>query len=254
MKGDIYPLVLLNFYCITGVVNISSKIIKTIFFYVMLQILFKLMFILLHINKFPISDSLVYILVTIVLYIKFCDDKHFNFTFDKKYIIPTCLLLFGMIIVCDILSELSLYMFPIKSSFYKDIFENIGNEKPLKLFFEVVIIGPIFEEIVFRKIILKELLNKHTKNIAIVISALIFSLIHLNIWQFFTAFPIGIILGLMFYETDSVFLCIIFHSLYNLSIFLNFDIHKTNNIDYIICFMIGIFITVLGLKLIKSKS
>lgn len=54
----------------------------------------------------------------------------------------------------------------------------------------ISIIGPIFEEILFRKILIDKTI-KYGARISIIISALLFGLFHGNVNQFFYAFLMG---------------------------------------------------------------
>lgn len=83
-------------------------------------------------------------------------------------------------------------------------------------FITICILAPIFEEIIFRGIILKGMLNHKVKPvIAIFVSGLIFGLAHLNPWQFIGAGILGIIFGFIYYRTNSLFLTMLLHFLNN---------------------------------------
>ena len=88
-----------------------------------------------------------------------------------------------------------------------------------KYILSIVVIGilpAIFEEILFRGVI-QNVLTKWFKGpwAAILITAFIFSIIHMSFYGFFVRFALGIILGLVFYYSGSLWLAIIFHFLYN---------------------------------------
>ena len=90
----------------------------------------------------------------------------------------------------------------------------------------VAIMAPIAEELVFRGAILNKLLSSLKGDqhwIAIVLSALIFGIIHLNFVQGLHAFLIGLLLGWMFYRTGSVIPGILFHWVNNTVAFLMFN-------------------------------
>ena len=80
----------------------------------------------------------------------------------------------------------------------------------------IAILPAIFEEILFRGV-LQNILTKFLKGpwVAILITALIFSVIHMSFYGFFVRFALGVILGLVFYYSGSLWLVIIFHFLYN---------------------------------------
>ncbi len=105
----------------------------------------------------------------------------------------------------------------------------------ISLVIYAVFIG-MFEEILFRGIFLGELLDNFNKNkkqvvIAIVISAVIFSLTHVTnllmgqdlfttILQVVQTFAIGILLGSMYYESGNIWSVIFLHGFYDFSILL----------------------------------
>lgn len=76
------------------------------------------------------------------------------------------------------------------------------------------LLAPLAEEMVFRGAILRTLLNMFNRRrhwIPIVISALLFGLVHGNAGQFVHALLIGILLGWMYYRTDSIVPGVVFH-------------------------------------------
>lgn len=83
-------------------------------------------------------------------------------------------------------------------------------------FIMVCVLAPIFEEIIFRGIILKGMLNfKVSPAIAILINGFIFGLAHMNPWQFIGAGILGIIFGFVYYRTKSLLIPMILHCLNN---------------------------------------
>jgi membrane protease YdiL (CAAX protease family) len=79
----------------------------------------------------------------------------------------------------------------------------------------VIIIGPVAEELVFRGIVLGFFLKKYSSKRAIVLSALIFAMIHMNPYQFLPAFGLGILLGWIYYMSKNIWLCMGVHLLCN---------------------------------------
>lgn len=80
-----------------------------------------------------------------------------------------------------------------------------------------IVIGPIFEEILFRGIMLNGLVKKYSNKMAIITSSIIFGLVHFNIYQFSMAFLFGLFLAFLYLKTHSIILCIfahIFHNIY----------------------------------------
>jgi len=79
----------------------------------------------------------------------------------------------------------------------------------------VSVFAPFFEEWLCRGIILRGLLKKMKPGWAIVISALVFGLIHMNLRQAIPAFIIGAILGYVYYKTGSLKLTMLMHCVNN---------------------------------------
>lgn len=93
-------------------------------------------------------------------------------------------------------------------------------QNPIIMFLVVVIMAPLFEEILYRGIILEGFLKRHNKVQSIVFSSIIFSLVHLNLHQSLNAFLIGLILGFIYVESKSVVLCTAAHGFNNLFFYL----------------------------------
>ena len=77
-----------------------------------------------------------------------------------------------------------------------------------------VIVAPIAEELIFRKLIIDRT-NKYGGVVCIVLSALMFGLMHGNFYQFFYCFGIGLILGYIYYSTGKILPCILLHATIN---------------------------------------
>jgi len=79
-----------------------------------------------------------------------------------------------------------------------------------------VIAAPILEEFIFRGIILDGLLKRYSPLKSIIFSSILFGIIHLNPWQFVSAFSFGIIAGWVYYKTANLTLPILMHFATNL--------------------------------------
>ena len=76
------------------------------------------------------------------------------------------------------------------------------------------ILAPLAEEMVFRGAILRTLLNYFNGRmywVPIIVSALLFGLVHGNMAQLLNAFLIGILLGWMYYRTESIVPGVVLH-------------------------------------------
>lgn len=93
-----------------------------------------------------------------------------------------------------------------------DLLENHINLKNQPIFIiSAVFIAPVAEEIIFRGIITRDLLNYHSEKGAVVISGLLFGLIHVNPVQVLPATFAGFFLAWLYIRTNNLGLCIFLH-------------------------------------------
>ena len=79
----------------------------------------------------------------------------------------------------------------------------------------IAIIGPVLEEMLFRGAVTTELLKNYSPEKAILFSALIFGIFHINPAQVLNAFLLGLLLAWLFYKTRSLIPGILIHILNN---------------------------------------
>jgi membrane protease YdiL (CAAX protease family) len=99
--------------------------------------------------------------------------------------------------------------------FFKQMFETMVGNKGVFSFITIVIAAPIFEELIFRGVILDGLLKKYSPKKAILYSAFLFGFIHLNPWQFIAGMLLGMLAGWVYYKTNNLLLCILIHFVNN---------------------------------------
>ncbi len=78
----------------------------------------------------------------------------------------------------------------------------------------MVVLGPFFEEWMFRKQLIDHT-RKYGEKTAILISAVAFGLFHLNMFQFFYAFGLGLIFGYVYMRTSKLRYSVAMHMLLN---------------------------------------
>lgn len=96
----------------------------------------------------------------------------------------------------------------------------------------VCIFAPFFEEWLCRGIVLRGLLKKVGPVWAIIISALFFALIHMNLWQAVPAFLMGIVFGYVYYKTGSLKLTMLMHMVNNAMAFTVSQIPALKEAEY----------------------
>lgn len=75
----------------------------------------------------------------------------------------------------------------------------------------VAIAAPLLEELIFRGVLLDGLLKRRSAWSAIIISSILFGIVHLNPWQFVSAMIIGVFAGWVYYRTRSLIYSIFVH-------------------------------------------
>ncbi len=128
-------------------------------------------------------------------------------------------LMSGMMLIAEIITAQIPVTGPFFGPFYEffeGLMRQMTNDKATLLVM-VVVMAPLFEEIIFRGIIQKGLINKGMKPAsAILIASVVFGIVHGNPWQFVGAVLLGVVLGLVYYKTKSLLLPILLHAFNNL--------------------------------------
>lgn len=89
-------------------------------------------------------------------------------------------------------------------------------------FINICILAPIWEELFFRGILLRRLTIKWSPQKSIIVSSLLFGLIHVNPLTVIFAFLLGCVLGYVYLKTKSIIVPIVVHSFSNFFAFLQF--------------------------------
>ncbi len=191
--------------------------------------------------------------------------KKLNFNFETTDV-GTWLLVFPMIFGMGLVAEVLTNGIPTTGPVFGKLYEQftylisrLTMDTPTMII-TAVFMAPIFEEIVFRGIIQKGMINNGmSPNKAIWISALLFGLVHGNLWQFAGALLLGYVLGLVYERTKSLLLPILMHAFNNLMATLMFKYVGTDSyanyfdISSITVLSLGISIVVLTTYLIERK-
>ena len=128
-------------------------------------------------------------------------------------------MMFGMMLIADYTTQLIPTTGDLLGPLYKLYTEEFVKllKSPVATIIMTVILAPILEEILFRGIIMKGMINNGTKPLlAIALSAFIFGVVHFNPWQFAGALLLGLVLGLVYYKTKSLLMSILLHAFNNL--------------------------------------
>ena len=135
--------------------------------------------------------------------------KDLKFSFKPKETIDTIAMMYFLNCAIGILGALlSKFGFPDTSP---DFSLNGGFLYNLFTFINVVLLAPIFEELIFRGMIL-QVLSKYNRIFAILVTSLLFGLLHLNMTQAVPAFFMSLVLCYMCLKTDSILVTILAHA------------------------------------------
>ncbi|BCZ45394.1 protease [Clostridium gelidum] len=132
---------------------------------------------------------------------------------------------------------------------------DVLNQPTISMIIYTCIIAPIFEEFLYRGAVLRGL-EKYGRWFAILVSAILFGLMHGNFYQIFMATAVGIILGYLATEY-SIKLTIILHICNNtfVEILSQITSHLSENVGNIIYGSIaGISVIILLITFIRNKN
>ena len=128
------------------------------------------------------------------------DEQKIKHHLNPRNFLYTALIIMAFRMIFD--NSLTLWISNIPMpDFINDAFEELA-VSPIILILSVAVVAPIYEEVVFRGILLKGMAKKINPTIALVVSALFFALVHMNIPQGINAFLLGIVIGFIYLKTD----------------------------------------------------
>ncbi|MCT4688702.1 CPBP family intramembrane glutamic endopeptidase [Vallitalea sp.] len=139
---------------------------------------------------------------------------------------------------------------------YEELMASISNNNFYITLISVGILAPIFEELLYRGIVLNKLRNGFSIFGAVMIQAIFFGIGHMNLVQGTYAFLIGIILGYVVVWTGSLYSSIILHIVINsfTTIISNMQ-GKEIGYNYLLTFIgTGVLLTIIGLRIIYVMS
>ena len=177
-------------------------------------------------------------IVPLVLYLKYknipvLSSIRLN-TIKYNTIISVALFSIGLIILSDELDRIIQIFIPAPEYIINlnDILKPETIIGGFLLFIAVAVLAPLGEEIIFRGF-LQQILEKHWKDTtrAVLFTALIFSIIHMNPYWFIQIYILGVVLGFLAWKTQSIIAPLILHGLNNtVALLLSFLDLKDNNI------------------------
>ncbi len=110
-------------------------------------------------------------------------------------------------------------LIPVPDFFMEQLESIVGGDIGIFHFLTIVIAAAFFEETIFRGIILDGFLRRYSPQKAILYSAFLFAVVHMNPLQFPHTMILGAFIGWIYYRTQSIWPCILIHLINNGSVF-----------------------------------
>jgi uncharacterized protein len=127
--------------------------------------------------------------------------------------VPILLLVPGLVLLAGAGNTIVQWLFPMTPDDVARFEEQMAPGIVPILF--ACVAAPTLEEMLFRGVILRGFLRRYSRTFAILWSAALFGIAHLNLYQFMTAFAIGIVGGWLYERCRSLWPCILLHASYN---------------------------------------
>ena len=127
--------------------------------------------------------------------------------------VPILMVVPGLVFLAGAVNTIVQYLVPMNAD---DIarFEDTMAPGIVPVLFSCVA-APILEEMLFRGVILRGFLRQYSRTFAILWSATLFGVAHLNLYQMATALVLGIVSGWLYERCRSLWPCILVHAAYN---------------------------------------
>lgn len=225
----------------------------------------------------PLSQSMFFTLLTYLLVMLtpiFAFEKwilkpegeflRFNFKTPKQI---SWLLFFVLMTGAMFISEFFTVLVPTEGGWLGEMYQLLEQQiifltnDAVAIVIMTVIFAPLLEEILFRGIILRGLLNRGMKPaLAIFVSALAFGGFHFNPWQFVAGLLLGLVLGYAYWKTGSLSVAILLHAFNNLISAILILSGKTENfaetfgVGQLLLLLIGILLAAISFYLLQRSK
>jgi hypothetical protein len=127
--------------------------------------------------------------------------------------VPILMLVPGLVMTAGAANTIVQWLFPMNADDVARFEEQMAPGIVPILF--SCIAAPVLEEMLFRGVILRSFLRQYSRTSAILWSATLFGIAHLNLYQMATALALGIVSGWLYERCRSLWPCILLHAAYN---------------------------------------
>lgn len=121
----------------------------------------------------------------------------------------------AMMYLGNLMGNVITQIFDAQSSNYQGLMEMIEEGNMVLTFLAVVIGAPVVEELLFRKFLVDRTIG-YGEKFSVLLSGILFGIMHGNLNQFFYAFALGCLFAYIYCKTGKIRNTIIFHMLVNL--------------------------------------
>lgn len=200
-------------------------------------------FILLFVTDIPASEEWItfFVSVSCLMYLMY-QTKKWNFTYNEqpihttmtkgrwaKYLsITACFQLITVVFTAILLTIVYLvFEEHIRELFSFFPMMDLEEVRPSLLvyvlfFINICVLAPIYEEMLFRGILLRRFTLRWSPQKSIIISSIIFGIIHLNPINIVFAFALGCVLGYTYLKTKNIVIPMLLHSFNNFLAYIQF--------------------------------
>lgn len=131
---------------------------------------------------------------------------------EKKHMLMLIPICFAFMYAGNILGNLLSFVFSGGTA-QNRLIDYINDPNPLK-YLHMVILAPLMEEFIFRRQIIDRT-RQYGEKTAVFLSAIMFGLFHQNLYQFFYAFGVGLLLGYMYVRSGRLRYSVFVHMCIN---------------------------------------
>ena len=172
-----------------------------------------------------ISTCIFYILIGLIIYkLKKHNEANKVLGLQKegiqyvKWVIPIYISLLPIFIIIIIVNSIILtdiFNIEIERQEITNFMHDIKN--PVHIFYIIIAIflAPFFEEVLFRGILLPKIFQKTNFTLSIILTSIIFAILHFHISAILPLFTLSLFLSLLYFWNGSLWACIAFHMLFN---------------------------------------
>ncbi len=122
-------------------------------------------------------------------------------------------------VLTDELDRFIINLFPMPDQFWDVLRDMVAFRSPLQTFFLIltgVVVAALVEEMLFRGLVQRSLEHYRDPATAIVLSAVLFAIVHFNPWTAIQITGLGLALGYVTWKSGSILPAIVIHGLNNL--------------------------------------